>query len=365
MSSEHGTTGMMKAAVYRQFGGPIRIETVPRPRLTTADSIVVQVMATGVCRSDWHGWKGHDSDIIQHGLPFVPGHELSGIVVQVGKDVTCCRPGDRVMAPFLLTCGSCHYCQQYDRCTVCAHQEQPGFTYWGSFAEYVAIPRANRHVQILPPAVSFVQAAALGCRFTTAYRAVKQQGRVAPGTVVAIFGVGGVGLSCVMMAHALQAAIIIAVDVSPAALQLAQSVGATHVVLAQDAREQVPRICPTGDGADVCIDAAGFRETCEAAVACTRPAGRMVQVGLPIGDVAPQIPMGRVAGKEIEIVGSHGFDARDLPDLLNLIARGELDPGRLVRREVSLAEGARELEHMDKSSPVGITMITSFHESKL
>jgi len=368
----------MKAAVYRSFGGPIRIEEVPLPAVST-DGVLIQVMATGVCRSDWHGWKGHDDDVHQHGLPFVPGHELSGIVAQVGSAVTALKAGDRVVAPFILSCGTCRYCQM-NRSTVCLAQQQPGFTLQGSFAEYVHLPRAARNVKKIPAAVSFVQAAALGCRFTTAYRAVLQQGRLTKGETLAVFGCGGVGLSCIMIAAAAGASKIIAVDVSLEALQKARELGATHTVQSQrdapndaDAvRRQVKALCEQqhhhDQGADVCIDAAGFAATCENAVYCTRRAGRMVQVGLPIGDVPPVVPMGLVAGWEIEIYGSHGFSSDDLPGLLDMVAQGGLDPGRLVEREVTLAEGAQAIQDMDKGSPLGITMVTKFNqlvESKL
>ena len=364
-------TMTMRAAIYRSFGGPIRVENVERPSNPAPDAVVIQVMATGVCRSDWHGWKGHDGDIQEHGLPFCPGHELSGVVVEAGSQVTKFRPGDRVAVPFILSCGNCEYCHK-GRATICSKQQQPGFTQWGSFAEYVALPRADRNLQSIPPTVSFVQAAALGCRFTTAYRAVLQQGRFLKDgrkheKSIAIFGCGGLGLSCVMIAVAAGArGPIIAVDVSSKALAMAQDLGATHVVQAtkdsnsnQTVQQQVKSITD-GQGADLSIDAAGFPSTCENAVYCTKPGDRMVQVGLPIGEFKPEIPMGAVAGKELELVGSHGFDAEDLPDLLQMVANGKLDPARLVQKEVTLEEGARAIEDMDHGSPLGITVVTKF-----
>ena len=370
----------MKAAIYRTFGGKIRIETVPFPE-TPDDGVVVQVLATGVCRSDWHAWKGHDSDVHEHGLPFCPGHELSGIVVRVGSLVRKCHVGDRVAVPFILSCGDCHSCCEEQRPTVCLHQEQPGFTRWGSFAEYVALPRADRNLRHIPPSVSFVQAAALGCRFTTAYRAVLQQGRLqeTPNATVAVFGAGGLGLSCIMLAVAAgTATTIIAVDVSRRALEKAQELGATHVIQAtrdddtnssnERVRTQVLEMT-NGHGADLSIDAAGFASTCENAVYATKRGGRMVQVGLPIGDEnQPVIPMGLVAGRELELVGSHGFAAQDLPDLLQLVVDGTLDPARLVEQEVTLEEGAQAIEDMDHGSPLGITVVTKFQslqESRL
>ena len=357
----------MKAAVYRSFGGPIRVENVPIPPPPERDGVVIQVKATGVCRSDWHGWKGHDGDVVEHGLPFVPGHEVSGVVVMVGSSVKSLQVGDRVAIPFILSCGSCRACHRH-KPTVCHHQQQPGFTQWGSFAEFLSLPRADRNLcKITSPHVTFVQAAALGCRFTTAYRAVLQQGRLQPKQSVAVFGCGGLGLSCVMMAVAGDASTIIAVDVSSAALEKARELGATHTLRVgreEDNKSVQKRLLSLTDGeegVDVSLDAAGFPSTCENAVWCTRRGGgRMVQVGLPIGSRDPIIPMGWVAGREIEIVGSHGFAADDLPHLLGLVASNKLDPARLVERCVSLEEGIRTLQNMDNASPIGMTVITDF-----
>lgn len=367
----------MKAAVYDTFGGPITVRDVPMPRLQSTvdsdnedkDSILLQVRAAGVCRSDWHGWKGHDGDVIEHGLPFIPGHEISGVVVAVGANVKTLQAGDRVAVPFILSCGACRYCNVLNRPTVCTLQEQPGFTRQGGFAEYVVLPRADRNIHKLPATVSFPQAAALGCRFTTAYRAVWQQGGLTATKSIAIFGCGGVGLSCVMLAVAKAAVQIIAVDVNEAALQKAVQLGATDTVNVtgmeqEDIIRAVKKLTINGQGADVTVDAAGFASTCENAVHCARPAGRMVQVGLPIGVQRPQVPMGLVASKELELVGSHGFAADDLPELLQLVASGVLDPSKLVERKVTLQEGAQAIQDMDRGSPLGITMVTQFHSEK-
>ncbi|KAL7541864.1 hypothetical protein ACHAXR_011862 [Thalassiosira sp. AJA248-18] len=367
----------MRAAVYQSFSGPITIKNVPQPT-PPPTGVVIQVMATGVCRSDWHGWKGHDSDIKKHGLPFIPGHEVSGIIVSVDTTmVTKFKVGDRVAVPFILSCGQCCMCADassrhnngYDRPTICENQEQPGFTMMGSFAEYVALPRADRNLSIIPQNVSFVEAAALGCRFTTAYRAVVQQGGLVSNSnsnsssvmSVAIFGCGGLGLSCVMIAAAYGAKEIIAIDVSDQALDKAKEVGATNTINArtEDAQQRVMEMT-NGMGVDLSIDAAGFKATCEGAIHCARRGGRMVQVGLPIGGQNPTVPMGMVAGKELEIVGSHGCAAADMPGLLELVQSGRLDPKKLVEREVSLEEGVKALMDMDHGSPIGMVMITQF-----
>jgi len=220
--------------VYHEFGGPIRVEDVPVP-VAPPGGVVIEVRATGVCRSDWHGWSGHDSDIEDHGLPFTPGHELNGVIASLGEGVTTFSIGERVAVPFILSCGTCRECLR-SKPTVCEDQEQPvrvrkdgplvrlqrqiyriavhscdsspglnaarclsllpqGFTMHGSFAEFVALPRAERNISHLPDEVSFSAAAALGCRTTTAFRAVVQQGRLVEGEVLAVFGCGGVGLS--------------------------------------------------------------------------------------------------------------------------------------------------------------------------
>mmetsp|Transcript_18213 Transcript_18213/g.39707 ORF Transcript_18213/g.39707 Transcript_18213/m.39707 type:complete len:380 (-) Transcript_18213:124-1263(-) len=376
---------MMKAAVYRKFNEPIEILSVPKPKISSLSSVIIQVMATGVCRSDWHGWKGHDDDIKSHGFPFIPGHELSGIVVETGGLVKKLQTGDRVAIPFILSCGSCAECH-LNKPTVCLKQEQPGFTMLGSFAEFVEIKRADRNLRILPKGVSFVEAAALGCRFTTAYRAVIQQGlglkigdhrkdfgRSSNKITVCVFGCGGLGLSCIAIAQAFREEgnieSIIAVDVSDRALDKALTLGADRVVnvkslgMKDDAVRKKVMEFTNGLGAELTIDAAGFSSTCENAVHTCRRGGRMVQVGLPIGGRPPQIPMGAVAGKELEIVGSHGFAATELPDLLNFVQSGKLQVRNLIEKEVNLSEGLEALMAMDTQSPLGITVITRFDDT--
>src|SRR4051812_16501824 len=195
-----------------------RVATVPDPA-PGEHGAVVRVQATGRCRSDWHGWMGHDPDIVR--FPHVPGHELAGVVEAVGARVGRWQPGDRVTVPFVCACGTCEQCAAGQH-QVCDRQTQPGFTHWGSFAELVALDWADVNLVPLPDAVGFDAAAGLGCRFATAYRAVLQVGRLAPGEWVAVHGCGGVGLSAVMIAVAAGARVV-AVDLSDDALALARS----------------------------------------------------------------------------------------------------------------------------------------------
>ena len=163
----------MRAAVFDTFGERLEVRTVPDPD-PPKDGVVVEVKANGICRSDWHAWQGHDLGIE---LPHVPGHELAGVVAVVGPEVEGWRAGDRVTTPFCGGCGVCEQCLSGSQ-HICDHAYQPGFSGWGSFAQYVMIPRADINLVRLPDALGFVEAASLGCRFMTAFRGVVDQGRV-------------------------------------------------------------------------------------------------------------------------------------------------------------------------------------------
>ena len=346
----------MKAAVYRDFQGPIAVESVADPT-PPAGGVVLEVQATGVCRSDWHGWMGHDHEIV---LPHVPGHEMSGIVVDVGRGVDRSFMGQRVTVPFVLGCGSCAMCLQGDH-QVCEHQYQPGFTGWGSFARYVALPYASGNIVRLPDEVSFATAAGLGCRFATAFRAVVDQGEVGPGTQVAVWGVGGVGLSATMIARALGASVV-AVDINPDALALARSVGASDTVLVSDDIDPVAVVRElTNGGPDVSLDTLGSTRTAVQSMASLRRKGRHIQVGLMVGDdVEPVIPMWRLHSYEIELYGSHGMAAMSYPRMLEMIVDGLLDPASLVTRTFDLQAGVDHLTSMDTFPGTGFAVITDF-----
>ncbi|MGW6011057.1 zinc-dependent alcohol dehydrogenase family protein [Streptomyces sp. NPDC055210] len=329
----------MRAVVFERFGEPAEVREVPDPA-PAPHGVVVRVEATGLCRSDWHGWQGHDPGIA---LPHVPGHELAGTVEAVGALVTRHRPGDRVTVPFVCACGSCASCAAGDQ-QVCERQTQPGFTHWGSFAEYVALDHADVNLVAVADELSFGTAASLGCRFATAFRAVVAQGRVAPGEWVAVHGCGGVGLSAVMIAAAAGARVV-AVDLSPGALDLARRFGAAHRVDASrtgDTAEAVRDL--TGGGAHLSLDALGSPVTCAASIAGLRRRGRHVQVGLLPDD--PKVPMSRVIGLELELLGSHGMPAHAYPPMLESVRAGLLRPDLLVTSTIPLEAAPAALAAM-------------------
>ncbi|MGZ4632777.1 MAG: zinc-dependent alcohol dehydrogenase family protein [Actinomycetes bacterium] len=344
----------MRAVVYEQYGEVAAVREVPDPE--PADhGVVVQVEATGLCRSDWHAWAGHDPTIR---LPHVPGHELAGVVAATGPSVRRWQLGDRVTVPFVCACGHCAQCAAGHQ-QVCANQTQPGFTGWGSFADLVALDHADVNLVRLPDDMQMATAAGLGCRFATAYRAVVEQGRVRAGQWVVVHGCGGVGLSAVMVAVA-SGAQVVAVDVSEAALAMAAKLGAA-VTLDASRVDNVPVAIreATGGGAHVSLDALGSPVTAAASIKCLRTRGRHVQVGLlPPALGHPPMPMARVIALELEIVGSHGMAAHAYPGMLDLVASGRLRPDLLVTRSISLDEAGAALAAMDTANPAGVTVIT-------
>lgn len=346
----------MRAAIFTEFQKPLTIETVPDP-IAAPDGVVIQVQANGICRSDWHGWMGHDSDV--H-LPHVPGHELAGIVVETGKDVRRWKIGDRVTVPFAVGCGSCPQCLSGNQ-QVCDNYFQPGFTAWGSFAEFVAIRYADTNLVRLPDPMDFVESASLGCRFITAFRAVVAQGRVAPGEWVVVHGCGGLGLATIMIARAMGANVI-GVDIRDETLAFAKTIGAMHTINARKEEMLIAAIQEyTNGGAHVSLDTLGSLETCRNSILSLRKRGRHVQVGLMVADYkdAP-VPMNAVIAKELEIVGSHGMQAHAYAPMLQMILAGQLEPRALIRKTVPLQEAIGELQAMGNFQGIGVTVIDRF-----
>jgi alcohol dehydrogenase len=346
----------MKAVLMESFGGPLTVTEVKDPT-PAPDGVVIEVKANGICRSDWHAWMGHDPDVR---LPHVPGHELAGIVVEIGSSVTRWKIGDRVTVPFCSGCGVCPECQSGNQ-QVCPDQFQPGFSAWGSFARYVALPYADGNLVRLPDELGFVEAASLGCRFMTSFRGVIDQGRVRGGDWVAVHGCGGVGLSAVMIAAAVGARVV-GIDIDLAKLELAKNLSAQAVVDASACADPVPAILDiTGGGAMVSIDALGHPTTSRNSIRCLRRRGRHVQIGLTLGDQKDvSIPMNEVIARELEILGSHGMQAFRYDAMLAMITSGILAPERLIGKTVPLEEAPAELEAMGHFAQQGVTVIDRF-----
>ena len=345
----------MRAVLFEEFGTVPQVREVPQPT-PPAGAVVVQVEATGICRSDWHALVGHDPDVV---LPHVPGHEFAGTVHSLGAGVTGFEVGERVTAPFVYACGVCEPCRRGEQ-NVCLDQRQPGFTRWGSFADYVVVDRAAVNLIRLPGEVDFGTAAVLGCRFGTAFRAVSAVGAVRAGEWVVVHGCGGVGLSAVMIAVAAGARVV-AVDVAPGALALAKELGAEVTLNARTLRDDalVTAIQEvTHGGADLSLDALGSPVTCAASIAGLRTRGRHVQVGLlPAVLGLPAVPMHLVVARELQLLGSHGLSAHAYPQLLSLIASGRMHPERLITGIIGLDQAGAVLAAMGDTPPTGITLV--------
>lgn len=345
----------MRAIVIEEFGKRPSLQSVPDPE-PAPDGVVVKVEATGVCRSDWHGWMGHDTSIA---LPHVPGHELAGTIVAAGSEVRRWKEGERVTVPFVAGCGHCPECASGNQ-HVCMDQYQAGFSGWGSFAEYVALRHADGNLVRVPDDMEFETAASLGCRFVTSFRAVVDKGRVTAGEWVAVHGCGGVGLSAVMIAAAAGARVV-AVDITEDKLALARALGAEFTVdaSADNAPKAIRQI--TGGGAHLSLDALGSTVTFQNSIKCLRTRGRHVQVGLLLGEhMNPQAPMARVIALELEIHGSHGMQAFRYDAAFNMIAAGMLKPENMIGQRLTLEESIDVLTGMDKSTATGIPVITAF-----
>jgi alcohol dehydrogenase len=346
----------MKAILLESFKHPPRVTQVPDPE-TPDQGILLEVKASGLCRSDWHAWMGHDLDIE---LPHVPGHEFAGIIREVGKGVKNWKVGDRVTVPFVCACGTCPTCQSGNQ-QICDDQFQPGFTHWGSFAQYVAVHRAEVNLVKLPDSVSFEAAASLGCRFATSFRGIVAQGKVSGGQWVAIHGCGGVGLSAILIAAALGATVI-AVDISEDKLALAKAAGASFLVNAKNTEDIAGAIRDlSGGGVHVSVDALGSKRTCYTSIASLRKRGKHIQIGLLAGsETDPPIPMHLVIAKELEILGSHGMQGHAYPEMLQLILDHKLAPEKLIGKRISLEAAAEALVRMDTFEETGMLIIDQF-----
>ena len=346
----------MRGAIYTEFNGPITVEDLPDPAVPR-DGVVIEIRASGLCRSDLFAWHGHDPTME---LPHVPGHELAGVVAEAGPDTTRWSTGDRVIAPFCCGCGACEQCFAGNE-QICDNYFQPGFTHWGSFARYCAIAHADTNLAELPSDLSFGHGSILGCRMITAYRALIERARLAAGEWLAVHGCGGLGL-CMVMIGAAVGARIVAVDIDDRALALASAVGATATVTADpdNGRATVGAVRDaTGGGAHVSVDALGNGEVAANSVRGLRKQGRHVQAGL-LSARATALPVAAIIMKELEVLGTKGMSARQYPELMDLIARTGMDLGLLVSRTMALDDLPEAFETMADFGASGVAVVTEF-----
>ncbi len=348
----------MKAAVLESYSAPLVMHDLPMP-VPSERGAVIRVQANGICRSDWHAWKGHWPGLFP--LPHVLGHEMAGLVEDVGSQVVRFRRGDRVIVPFIGGDGVCDWCQ-LGLPNLCNHPVMPGFRSWGAYGEFVAIDHADYILIRLPESMTFKAAAGMGCRYMTAFHAVIERARATAGEWLVVYGCGGVGLSVVEIAASIGAAVI-AVDIGAAKLEAAQRLGAVAVLDASNDQDTVEAVLDlTSGGAHVGIDALGSQTTCANSVLGLRKRGRHVQIGMTGGTDGGLValPMEEIVSKELAIYGARGMPAHAYTRMLQMVAGGRLQPERLVNQTVPIEEAGTVLASMDHYATLGFTVIDSF-----
>ncbi len=343
----------MKGLYYEEFASRPYIKSLP-DLSPSHHSVVLEVKAAGLCRSDWHGWMGHDPDIK---LPHVPGHEFAGTVLKVGKDVQRWKVGDEATTPFVQACGSCMYCLQGDH-QVCERQSQAGFTHWGAFAQQVEVHFADVNLAAVPNHLSFEEAAILGCRFGTAYRAVIDQGLLRSEDWMMVLGCGGVGLSAILIGRAIGAKVI-ALDINLHALQMAVELGADAIVgdLSDESWEQVMAL--SRGGVSLIIDAVGDTRLLPRSLRFMRRRAKYLQVGLIPNQKVP-LPMEMIVAREIQIIGSHGIQSTKYQEMFAFIENHHLDVSRMIRHRHDLSSAIDHLTTMHLNQHAGVDVITDF-----
>ena len=350
----------MKAALLVATNEPLVVQEVPDPELSN-DGVIIHIEACGICRTDWHLWKGHWDWIgVQSRFPLILGHEMAGTIVAVGPNTKRFAVGERVLAPFHYSCGLCDRCQAGLQ-NLCLDPMFPGSNIDGGFGELVSVPHADVNLLHLPDNIESATASALGCRFMTAFHAVVELGSIRPGETIAIFGCGGVGLSAVMLAAA-AGATVIAVDIDAAKLEKAKSIGASFTVDASDgdASEAVREI--THGGANVAVDALGIESTVVGGIRSLAARGRHIQVGLSTaaerGMVA--IPTDLIVAKELQILGSHGMPRPRYAELIAMVAAGTVRPDLLIGQRLPIEDVTDVLDSMTSFENQGFSVITSW-----
>jgi propanol-preferring alcohol dehydrogenase len=317
----------MKAVRLVAIGQPLQMQEVPLPTIGERD-VLVRIRAAGICHSDVH-YRAGISPVKP--LPMTPGHEVAGIVDQVGSGVTHLKSGDRVCLHYLVTCGDCHFCTTGNE-HFCVQGRMIGKNLDGGYAEYIAVPARNAIP--LPDEISFEHAAVLMCSSATSLHALRKA-RLKAGETVAVFGVGGLGMSAIQLARALGALDVYAVDINADKLQVAARYGAIPVNAALgDPVAEIHRLT-RGKGVDIALELIGLPQTMRQAVQSLAIFGRAVWVGITDKPVALD-SYHEVLGKEAEVIGSDDHLLPELHLLIEYARRGILDLSQVVTRKVPL-----------------------------
>ncbi len=356
----------MHAMQVDELRKPMKLREIAIPDIGD-DDVLVRVTASGICRTDWHVWNGDWTWTgLKLPLPIVLGHEIGGVVERVGSGVSNLKPGMRVFVPFNFADGDCPYCRKGLQ-NLCENASwnftSPGS---GGFAQFARVPNAHLNCIPLPANVTEKDGAALGCRYMTAYRAVRSRAKVLLGETVVIVGAGGVGRSAVQIATAM-GALVIAIDSKPSALASAKELGAIETINSdglspEEVGERVKKL--TGSkGAEVAIDAVGGSNATLTALNSLAKGGRLCVAGLTTQDDKGQvsIPIDQLVLSEWSVVGTLGNPHSDFPELLQLVDSGKLEPSKLISEEVALKDVQSVFDRMPSFETEGFVVITDLN----
>jgi 2-desacetyl-2-hydroxyethyl bacteriochlorophyllide A dehydrogenase len=320
----------MKAVRLIQPGQPLEMQEIPIPSIGSTD-LLVRVKAAGICHSDAH-YRAGTSQVDP--LPLTLGHEVAGIVEEIGAGVTSFKPGDRVCLHYMVSCGHCLYCNQGNE-QFCSSGKMIGKYTDGGYAEYISIP--ERSAFLLPDEISFEHGAIMMCSSATSLHAL-YKARLQPGETVAVFGVGGLGVSAIQLAQACGAQQVFAVDIRDRKLEIARSLHTTPINASlSDPVEEIMQLTQNR-GVDVALELVGQPLTMRQAVRSLGIMGRAVLVGLS-ADSFPVSPYHELINKEAQIIGVSDHLAQELPRLIELERQGKLDLSSVVTKTVPLEAG--------------------------
>ena len=317
----------MKAVRLVEIGRPLEMHDIPVPEVGSQD-VLVRVKAAGICHSDAH-YRAGVSPI--RPLPMTLGHEVAGVVEEIGETVTGIRPGDRVCLHYMVTCGNCEYCNKGNE-QFCTSGSMIGKYRPGGYAEYISLPA--RSVFKLPIEIPFEQGAIMMCSSATSFHAL-QKARVKAGETVAIFGVGGLGMSAVQLAYAMGAMKVFGVDLNLNKLALAKEYGAIPINVGQVDAVQEIKHQTQGKGVDVALELIGLPVTMRQAIECVGVFGRIGLVGLNEKTIEIN-PYVELLAKEAEIIGVSDHLASEIPILIEYVRTGKLDLSKVISHTVSL-----------------------------
>jgi len=341
----------MKAVRLVKIGQPLEMHDVPVPEVRPQD-VLVKVKAAGICHSDAH-YRAGISPV--RPLPMTLGHEVSGVVEQVGETVAGLQPGDRVCLHYMVTCGKCKYCNMGSE-QFCESGSMIGKYQPGGYAEYICLPA--RSVFKLPEEIPFEQAAIMMCSSATSYHALRKA-RLNAGETLAVFGVGGLGMSAVQLAYAMGALRVFGVDINPGKLALAEQYGAVPINAGQvEAVEEIKRQTQ-GKGVDVALELIGLPITMRQAIDCVGVFGRIALVG--INEKTIEIdPYAELLGREAEIIGVSDHLASEIPILIGFVRFGKLDLSKVISHTIPLEGDAinESLDQLDAYTLPGRVVIT-------